>query len=70
MHFEIEPVTSYAYNRSVHLGPPVLRLTPRCDGSQQLLEYSRKVSPRPSLQCSVAGASSSLEYELAIQTRH
>jgi transglutaminase-like putative cysteine protease len=56
MHFEIEHVTTYSYSRPVHLGPHVLRLTPRCDGSQQLLEYSCAVSPRPSLQSSALDA--------------
>jgi transglutaminase-like putative cysteine protease len=56
MHFEIEHVTTYSFNRPVHLGPHILRLTPRCDGSQQLLEYSCEVSPRPSLQSSVLDA--------------
>jgi transglutaminase-like putative cysteine protease len=56
MHFEIEHVTTYTYNRPVHLGPHVLRLKPRCDGSQQLLAYSCEVSPRPSLQCSALDA--------------
>ena len=50
MHFEIEHVTTYRYNRPVHLGPHVLRLTPRCDGSRQLLAYACEVTPRPSLQ--------------------
>jgi transglutaminase-like putative cysteine protease len=56
MHFEIEHVTTYSYSRPVHLGPHVLRLTPRCDGSQQLLEYSCEVFPRPSLQASALDA--------------
>jgi transglutaminase-like putative cysteine protease len=50
MHFEIEHVTTYSYDRPVHLGPHVLRLTPRCDGSQRLREYACEVWPNPSLQ--------------------
>ena len=50
MHFEIEHVTTYTYDRPVHLGPHVLRLTPRCDGSQLLREFACEVWPRPSLQ--------------------
>jgi transglutaminase-like putative cysteine protease len=56
MHFEIEHVTTYSYNRHVQLGPHVLRLTPRCDGSRRLLEYSCEISPRPSLQSSALDA--------------
>ena len=50
MHFEIEHVTTYSYDRPVHLGPHVLRLMPRCNGGQQLREYACEVWPRPSLQ--------------------
>jgi hypothetical protein len=39
MHFETEHVPTDAYDRPVHVGPHVLRLTPRCDGGQQLREY-------------------------------
>jgi len=56
MHFEVEHITNYTYSRRVHLGSHVLRLTPRCDGSQQLLDYSCKVSPGPSLQSSALDA--------------
>jgi transglutaminase-like putative cysteine protease len=50
MQFEIRHITSYRYNTPVHLGPHILRLTPRTDGNQRLLEYDCKVTPQPSLQ--------------------
>jgi transglutaminase-like putative cysteine protease len=56
MHFEIEHVTTYSYSSPVHLGPHILRLTPRCDGRQRLLDYSCEVSPEPSLRSNALDA--------------
>lgn len=50
MLFEIQHDTTYRYNKPVHLGSHILRLTPRTDGNQRLLEYDCTVSPRPSMQ--------------------
>ena len=41
MHFEIEHVTTYSYNRPVHLGPHVLRLNATAaTAAGTCLEYS------------------------------
>jgi transglutaminase-like putative cysteine protease len=41
MQFAVRHVTTYRYTAPVHLGPHILRLTPRSDGRQRLLEHAR-----------------------------
>ena len=50
MRFDIRYVTIYCYSRSVHLGPHILRLMPRGDGNQRLLDYCCTVIPVPAMQ--------------------
>jgi transglutaminase-like putative cysteine protease len=47
MRFAITHRTRYRYTRPVLLGPHVLRLRPRSDGSQRLLASRVRVQPRP-----------------------
>lgn len=51
MRFDIRHRAHYRYSAPVSLGPHVLRLHPRCDGSQQLLSFSCEIAPSPSLRC-------------------
>jgi transglutaminase-like putative cysteine protease len=56
MQFAVRHITTYRYSAPVHLGPHILRLTPRSDGKQRLLEQTCHVSPRPALQSSALDA--------------
>ena len=56
MHFEIQHTTTYRYSILVHLGSHTLRLTPRTDSNQRLLDYRCSVYPEPALQSSVLDA--------------
>ena len=47
MQFIITHTTRYRYARPVWLEPHVLRLRPRSDGSQTLLDFRARVQPRP-----------------------
>lgn len=60
MHFEIEHITTYRYDIPVHLGPHILRLTPRADGNQWLIDYCCTVTPSPSLQSQALDAEGNL----------
>jgi transglutaminase-like putative cysteine protease len=56
MRFDIRHVTRYRYDRPVHLGPHILRLKPRADGNQRLLDYRCTVAPEPAVQSNVLDA--------------
>ena len=47
MRFEIKHRTRYSYEAPVFLGTQTLRLKPRTDAGQRLLEYSLHVEPEP-----------------------
>jgi transglutaminase-like putative cysteine protease len=47
MRFQIDHVTRYRYERRVFLGPQVLRLTPRTDANQRLLQFELRIDPEP-----------------------
>ncbi len=47
MHFEILHRTRYTYSRPVFLEPHMLRLRPRCDATQALLDHRLQVRPEP-----------------------
>ena len=47
MLYKISHTTRYRYSRSVLLKPHMLRLRPRCDGSQHLHSFSLAVDPEP-----------------------
>lgn len=47
MRFAVTHTTRYRYQRAVRLDPHVLRLRPRNDGSQALLDFRARVQPRP-----------------------
>ena len=56
MQFSVRHITTYQYSAPVHLGPHILRLTPRSDGRQRLLEHTCQVSPQPALRSSALDA--------------
>ena len=47
MRIAVTHSTSYRYDRPVYLGPHLIRLSPREDGSQRLLQQQLSVSPTP-----------------------
>ena len=47
MLYHISHKTIYTYNQPVFLKPHLLRLRPRCDGWQKLLDFSLSVEPQP-----------------------
>lgn len=47
MLYQISHKTIYRYNQSIFLKPHLLRLRPRCDGWQKLLDFSLVVKPQP-----------------------
>lgn len=47
MRYHIVHTTTYTYDRPVSLEPHVLRLRPRCDGSQTLQHFFLEVTPEP-----------------------
>lgn len=47
MLFTIRHHTHYRYSGPVHLGPQKLRLRPRDDGSQRIVEYRLDLTPEP-----------------------
>lgn len=49
MRFEIEHSTCYTYSNAVSLGPQTIRLQPRGDGSQHLLNFECVIEPTPRL---------------------
>jgi transglutaminase-like putative cysteine protease len=57
MVIEVTHTTTYTYSQPVFLEPHILRLRPRCDGTQQLLRFELRVEPQP------AGLSESCDSE-------
>jgi transglutaminase-like putative cysteine protease len=49
MRFEIEHSTCYTYSNPVSLSPQTIRLQPRGDGSQHLLNFECLIEPTPRL---------------------
>jgi transglutaminase-like putative cysteine protease len=47
MRFNIRHDTHYSYSRPVRLGPQRLRLHPRDDGSQRVMDHQLRVTPAP-----------------------
>ncbi|ACK68348.1 transglutaminase domain protein [Rippkaea orientalis PCC 8801] len=47
MNYQIHHKTIYRYNQPVFLKPHTLRLRPRCDSQQQLLNFSLTLDPQP-----------------------
>ncbi|OLP17604.1 transglutaminase [Leptolyngbya sp. 'hensonii'] len=47
MRYQIAHTTTYTYSLPVILQPHLVRLRPRCDGTQSLSAFSLKVSPAP-----------------------
>lgn len=49
MRFAASHTTRFRYSEPVYLEPHIIRLRPRCDCFQRLLEYRLKVTPAPEL---------------------
>lgn len=47
MRYKICHTTTYTYNQSVILKPHIVRLRPRCDGTQTLHSFTLDVEPKP-----------------------
>ena len=47
MLFEITHITEFSYSQPVFLEPVIVRLRPRCDGSQALMFFEMHVEPPP-----------------------
>lgn len=47
MRFVIHHLTRYTYSRAVFLEPHLVRLHPRCDAFQKLLQYELRSDPEP-----------------------
>lgn len=47
MRYRIRHITTYHYSQTVHLDPHVVRLRPRSDSTQQLLNFCSTVQPTP-----------------------
>jgi transglutaminase-like putative cysteine protease len=45
--FHITHTTKYTYTRAIFLEPHMLRLRPRCDAAQNLLQFAFELRPRP-----------------------
>lgn len=56
MRFEVRHTTTYTYDRPVYLGPHIVRLLPRSDGMQRLLDFDCAVSPEPAMQSAILDA--------------
>jgi len=56
VHFEIRHITTYRYDAPVSLGPHTVRLFPRTDGNQRLLNFRCSIRPQPQLQSNVLDA--------------
>lgn len=48
MYYQVMHRTAYAYSFAVFLEPHVIRLRPRCDGTQTLMSFDLRVKPTPS----------------------
>jgi len=64
MLFDIRQVTTCRYDRPVQLAPHILRLTPRSDGKQRLLDFGCTVSPQPVVQSNALDAEGNLVVRL------
>ncbi|MGB7346592.1 MAG: transglutaminase family protein [Pirellulaceae bacterium] len=53
MIFQIHHRITYRYNRPVIIEPLTIRLRPRSDGAQRLLDYNCKLTPMPLHLCEV-----------------
>jgi transglutaminase-like putative cysteine protease len=51
LRFEVSHTTSYRYNKVVYLEPHLIKLRPRSDGNQQLLNFTLAINPTPSGIC-------------------
>jgi transglutaminase-like putative cysteine protease len=51
LKFEVSHTTSYRYNKAVYLEPHLIKLRPRSDGNQQLLNFVLAINPTPSGIC-------------------
>jgi len=49
MHLAVTHTTAYTYSMPASLGPHVVRLRPRCDGSLRLLDFNLEIAPKPAL---------------------
>lgn len=49
MVFDVEHTTCYRYDQPVWFGPHTLRLRPRHDGNQRLLDFRLHIEPAPTL---------------------
>jgi len=47
MYYRVKHRTVYAYSAAVFLEPHVIRLRPRCDGTQRLMRFNLRVKPQP-----------------------
>ncbi len=47
MHYQISHTLTYRYEQPVWLTPHVLRMRPRCDGTQQLHQHTVEIQPEP-----------------------
>ncbi len=47
MNLAVTHATSYAYSMPVSLGPHIIRLRPRCDGTLRLLDFTLDIEPKP-----------------------
>jgi transglutaminase-like putative cysteine protease len=47
MHIKITHTTRYKYTENVFFEPHTIRLRPKCDGSQNLLEFTIEIAPKP-----------------------
>jgi transglutaminase-like putative cysteine protease len=56
MRFRIRHETVYRYAAPVTLGPHVLRLRPREDGTQRLVSFAMEIAPAPVARCAVLDA--------------
>ncbi|MGB6016924.1 MAG: transglutaminase family protein [Nodosilinea sp.] len=54
MRYRIRHLTQYRYQQPVTLRHHILRLRPRSDGAQQLLNFDLEVTPCPSRQTAIA----------------
>ena len=61
MRIGVRHQTTYRYSNEVYLGPQVVRLKPRSDASQQLVNFEATIQPPPSGLTENTGAEGNLE---------
>lgn len=49
MFFSVSHTTIYTYSQPIALGPHIIRLKPRSDGSQRLLDFHCQIDPAPTM---------------------